>query len=182
MNVHKTTHRAGNCQGSQGDKEEKVVHQRPRGAGARPGRPPLRGEAKQRLTLSITPMARHYLDRMARHEQMSISELVDSWTEGMMTTHHPLQPLGRGSRRKGKLVIRKQPLHYDECKVQLNLKVTPATKRGLQQLATEACDIGTRASISDIVERWVISAAEYIDLMAAIEVRERAICEDSLGV
>lgn len=179
LNVYKTTHCADSSKDSQGERtEENKVHQRPKRAGKRPGRHPLRSEVKQRLTLSITPIARQYLGRMARNQKMSISELLDSWTEGMMTLKHPLKPHGRGSRRKGKLAARDLPIHYDECKVQLNLTVTPNTKRGLQQMATEACDIGMRPSISDIIERWIISVSEDIDLMEVIAARESGNCKD----
>ncbi len=139
-----------------------------------PGRPPLRGEPKVRLTLSVTPTTRRYLSQLqVQQAQRSIAEVIEDWTAGMATLDRPLKPLGKGSPRPGKVAARGQALNASgECKVQLNLRVTAITKARLQQLAEEGCDEDVNPSMSDILERWMISMAELIDLMELIKAKE----------
>jgi hypothetical protein len=149
-------------------------HNYRQGKAARRGKSLRRGERKESLDLSLTPHTLGYLDRMARYAQISVSEVLEDWVAGMVELGAPLRPLGKGSRRAGTKAMRGQPIHYNERKTRLHLTVTPTTKRELRRMANNAHDDGEKSSMSDIVERWVNSATEYIDLMEAIEAREQA--------
>jgi hypothetical protein len=139
-------------------------HSSRKGKAAQRGRPLYRAERKESLNLSITPMARCYLEHIAVQAQTSISEVVETWVTGMMKLNHPLKPLGRGSKRKGHKAMRGTAINYDERKARVNLSVTPTTKQGLQRLAREACDPMLQPSVSDVVERWVISVSELYQI------------------
>ncbi len=156
-------------------KQVKQSQSQRQGKAARRGRALYRKEPKQSLYLSLTPRTLEYLDRMADHAQTSISELLEDWVAGMLElVGSPMKPLGKGSRRKGTKALRGQAIHYSERKVPIHLTVTPTTKLGLQRLANQAHDDGEKPSRSDIVERWVISSIEHIDLMEAIAAWEQS--------
>lgn len=140
-----------------------------RSTAKRRGRPLKRNEPKQKLTLSLTPRTRHYLKRMAEQEHSSMSEVLEEWVANMMTLDYYLQPLGRPSRRRGKKAMRGQSINYDEAKVKVTLFVTPKTRRDLQLIAEQGHDPGIGISMADIVDRWVLSAAETIDLFDAMD-------------
>jgi hypothetical protein len=131
----------------------------------KPGRPPLRGEPKIRLTLSITPTTKRYLLRMKiQQAQRSVAEWIEDWTTRIAAMERPLQPLGMGSPRRGKVAARGKAINVSgECKVQLNLRVTQITKERLHRLAKESCEQGMNPSISDILDRWVMSGADLMD-------------------
>lgn len=131
----------------------------------KPGRPPLRGEPKIRLTLSITPATKRYLLRMKiQKAQRSVAEFIEDWTTRIAAMESPLQPLGMGSPRRGKVAARGKAINGSgECKVQLNLRVTRITKERLHRLARECCEQGMNPSISDILDRWVMIGADLMD-------------------
>lgn len=139
-----------------------------------PGRPPLRGESKVRLTLSVTPLTLHYLKRLqVQQAQRSIAEVIEDWVADMATLERPLRPLGKGSPRPGQVAARGKALNPSgECKVKLNLKLTPTTIDRLNQLAEEGRDEEVKPSRSDIIDRWMVSMAELIDLMTWIKAQE----------
>lgn len=139
-------------------------HNSRKGKAARRGRPLYRAERKESLNLSITPRARCYLEHIAIQAQTSISEVVETWVAGMMKLSRPLTPLGRGSKRKGHKAMRGTAINYDERKVRVNLSVTPTTKQGLRRLAQEASDPMLQPSMSDVVERWIISISELYQI------------------
>jgi hypothetical protein len=133
----------------------------------RPGRPTIRSEAKQRLTVSVTPTTRRLLGKWADLAQTSIAEVIEEWVTGMASLDMPMRPLGRGSLREKQVTARGKAINASgECKVQLNLKLTPATKERLIALANKACDEHDKVkpSVSDILDRWMTSSAELLDL------------------
>jgi len=132
-----------------------------------PGRPTTRGETKQRLTVSVTPTTQQYLGKWASLAQTSIAEVIEDWVAEMVLLDMPMQPLGRGSLRENQVAVRGKAINASgECKIQLNLRLTPTTIESLKKLAEKGCDDHekVRPSISDILDRWMTSSAELLEL------------------
>ncbi|MBW4463600.1 MAG: hypothetical protein KME47_25660 [Nodosilinea sp. WJT8-NPBG4] len=130
---------------------------------ARRGRPTRYKEAKIHLNLSMTPRSRCYLGLVAHLRKTSTSEIIEEFATAMNQFPGALKPLGYGSKREGSKALRGQSISYEERKQPLNLCVTPATKRILQEIAAKATEPEVKPSISDVVGRHCRCLAELYE-------------------